>query len=62
MFIITHYTVKNLQVVEVDVKNHLITLKGAVPGHREGTVKVYSTGIVKPLVKVEAAKEDKKKK
>ncbi len=55
-------TVKNLQVVEVDNARGLITLKGAVPGHRNGLVKVVSAGKVKPLVKVEAAKEEKKKK
>ncbi len=55
-------TVKNLQVVEVDVAKNLITLKGAVPGHRNGLVKVVSTGIVKPLVKIEVVKEEKKKK
>lgn len=55
-------TIKNLQVVEVDAKNNLITVKGAVPGHRNGLVKVISTGIVKPLVKVEVVKEEKKKK
>jgi large subunit ribosomal protein L3 len=30
-------TVKNLQVVQVDVENHLLLVKGAVPGH-EGAV------------------------
>ena len=54
-------TVKNLQVVEVDPAKNLITLKGAVPGHRNGLVKVISTGKVKPLVKVEVVKEEKKK-
>ncbi len=54
-------TVKNLQVVEVDAAKHLISLKGAVPGHRNGLVKIISTGKVKPLVKVEAVKEEKKK-
>jgi large subunit ribosomal protein L3 len=58
---VENVTVKNLQVVEVDAKRSLITLKGAVPGHRNGTVKVMSTGIIKPLVKVEAVKEGKKK-
>jgi len=55
-------TVKNLQVVEVDIKRSLIILKGAVPGHRNGSIKVMSTGTVKPLFKAEAVKEDKKKK
>jgi len=55
-------TVKNLQIIEVDAKNNLITVRGAVPGHRNGMVKVISTGKVKPLVKVEVVKEEKKKK
>ena len=55
-------TVKNLQVVEVDVQKNLLLLKGAVPGHRNGFIRVVSTGKVKPLFKVEAVKEEKKKK
>ncbi len=55
-------TVKNLQIVEVDAAKNLITVKGAVPGHRNGLVKVISTGKVQPLVKVEVVKEEKKKK
>lgn len=59
---VENVTIKNLQIVEVDAAKNLITVKGAVPGHRNGLVKVVSTGKVKPLVKVEAVKEDKKKK
>ncbi len=55
-------TVKNLQVVEVDPKKNLISLKGAVPGHPHALVKIISTGRVKALVKVEVVKEEKKKK
>jgi len=55
-------TVKNLQVVEVDPKKNLITVKGAVPGHPHALVRVISTGKVKDLVRVEAVKEEKKKK
>ncbi len=55
-------TVKNLQVVEVDAAKNLITLKGAIPGHRNGLIKLISTGKIKPLVKVETPKEEKKKK
>ncbi len=55
-------TIKNLQIVEVDAKKNLISVKGAVPGHRNGWVKIISTGKVKPLVRVEAVKEEKKKK
>ncbi len=55
-------TVKNLQVVEVDPKRNLISVKGAVPGHRNGLVKILSTGKVKPVVKIMEVKEEKKKK
>lgn len=55
-------TVKNLQVVEVDAKRNLLSLKGALPGHRNGIVKIISTGKVRPLVKVLEVKEEKKKK
>lgn len=55
-------TVKNLQVVEVDPTRQLISLKGAVPGHRDALIKIISTGKVRPLVKVEKVKEEKKKK
>lgn len=61
-FGVDQVTVKNLQVVEVDAKNNLLTLRGAVPGHRNGIIKVISTGKIKPLVKVVAVKEEKKKK
>lgn len=54
-------TVKNLQVVEVDPSKNLITLKGAVPGHRNAIVKIISTGKVKPLVRAEEVTEEKKK-
>lgn len=55
-------TVKNLQVVEIDQARNLIALKGAVPGHRNAVVKVLSTGKVKPIVRIEEVKEEKKKK
>ncbi len=55
-------TVKNLQIIEVDAKNNLITVKGAVPGHRNTIVRLISTGVVKPLVKKVVEKEEKKKK
>ncbi len=55
-------TVKNLQVVEIDSKKNLISVRGAVPGHRNAIIKLISTGKVKPLVKIEEVKEEKKKK
>jgi len=59
---VVQVTVKNLQVVEVDPKRKLISVKGAVPGHRGGLVKILSTGKVKPVVKIVEVKEEKKKK
>ncbi|MBL8032017.1 MAG: 50S ribosomal protein L3 [Candidatus Doudnabacteria bacterium] len=58
----TQVTVKNLQVVSVDVAKGLIAVKGAVPGHRNGMVKIVSTGTVKPVGKPVEVKEEKKKK
>lgn len=58
----TQVTVKNLQVVAVDASKNLLALRGAVPGHRNGMIKIVSTGVVKPLVKQEEVKDDKKKK
>jgi large subunit ribosomal protein L3 len=55
-------TVKNLQVVEIDAAKNLISVRGAVPGTRNGMVKIISTGKVKPLFAVVAEKEEKKKK
>lgn len=55
-------TVKNLQVVEVDPAKNLISLRGAVPGHRNGFVRIISTGKVKPLTKSEPESDGKKKK
>ncbi len=53
-------TVKNLQVVDVDVNKGLMMLRGAVPGTRNGMIKIVSTGKTKPLFKAEV--ETKKKK
>ena len=55
-------TVKNLQVVEVNPAKNLLALKGAIPGHRNGWIRIISTGRVKPIVKLEIIKEEKKKK
>jgi large subunit ribosomal protein L3 len=54
-------TVKNLQVVDVDLEKGLMLIKGAIPGANGGMIKITSTGVVKPLVKV-VAETDKKKK
>jgi large subunit ribosomal protein L3 len=54
-------TVKNLQVVDVDIENSLMMVKGAIPGANGGMIKITSTGTIKPLVKA-APETDKKKK
>lgn len=52
-------TVKNLQIVDVDSAKGLILIKGAVPGHNNGMVKISTTGVTKPLFQevVEAKKK-----
>ncbi len=42
-------TVKNLQVVDVDIEKNLMMVSGAIPGANGGMIKVTSTGTVKPL-------------
>lgn len=53
-------TVKNLQVVDLDVNRGLMMVRGAVPGTRNGMVKIISTGITKPLFKPEPQSKKKK--
>ncbi len=54
-------TVKNLQVIDLDVEKGLMMVKGAIPGANGGMIKITSAGVVKPLVKV-APDTGKKKK
>lgn len=54
-------TVKNLQIVDVDLDQKLMMVKGAIPGANGGMIKVTSTGTVKPLF-VAQPESDKKKK
>ena len=54
-------TVKNLQIVDIDVERRLLAVSGAVPGHRNGVVEVVSTGKVKELEVIPVTKKDKKK-
>lgn len=54
-------TVKNLQVVDIDVARGLISVKGAVPGTTGGVVRIVSTGKVKPLEKVVVEEKKSKK-
>jgi large subunit ribosomal protein L3 len=53
-------TVKNLQIVDIDVKRNLIAVSGAVPGHRNGIVRIITTGKIKPLELVPKASDKKK--
>lgn len=54
-------TVKNLQVIDVDLDKNLMMVSGAIPGANGGMIKITSTGAVKPLF-VAAPEVDKKKK
>ena len=54
-------TVKNLQIIDIDLERKLIAVHGAVPGHRNGLVQVISTGKVKELEPKPVEKKDKKK-
>ncbi len=56
-----HVTVKNLQVVDVDLEKGLMMVSGAIPGATGGMIRITSTGVTKPLVKV-APDNGKKKK
>jgi len=53
-------TTKNLEIIEVDVENSLLKLKGAVPGHRNTLVMIKGDGEMKVL-KEEPKKEKEKK-
>ncbi len=52
-------TVKNLEVAEVDVKNNILKIKGALPGARNSLVIIQAPGILKALEvkKIEETKE-----
>lgn len=54
-------TVKNLQIIDIDQKRNLLSVKGAVPGHRNGLLQVVSTGKVKDLEPKKVEKKEKKK-
>jgi len=50
-------TISNLEIIKIDSKEGLITIKGAVPGARNGIVEISSDGEMSPCVK---SSEDKK--
>jgi large subunit ribosomal protein L3 len=57
-------TIQNMQIVEVDLENNLLLLRGAVPGHRDGILEIKPSAKGKadrPVIHVEAEVEEKKK-
>jgi len=52
-------TVKNLEIVEIDDKNNLLYLKGAVPGSRNALVKIIAPGEMKLTEASKLAKQVK---
>jgi len=57
-------TIQNMQVVDIDLENNLLLLRGAVPGHRTGILEINPSAKGKadrPVVHIEAEVEDKKK-
>jgi large subunit ribosomal protein L3 len=58
----TRVTTRNLKVVSVDAENHLIVLRGAVPGSPNGVVVVRRAVAKKPEPQVQLEKPRKGKK
>ena len=54
-------TVKNLEIVEIDTENSIISIKGAIPGAKNGLIMISSEGELK-IVKSEEKPEKKSKK
>ncbi|MDI6732849.1 MAG: 50S ribosomal protein L3 [Planctomycetota bacterium] len=52
-------SVENLEVIKIDKNRNLLFVKGAVPGHKDGLVTIYKTGLVKKI-QVVSAKAKKK--
>ena len=56
-------TTKNLEIIEIDQENNIISIKGALPGARNGLIMIQGEGEMKkvesPKSKVESQKEDK---
>lgn len=48
-------TIKNLEIIEIDFENNILSIKGAVPGARNGLVLIAGEGELK--LKVESKKE-----
>jgi large subunit ribosomal protein L3 len=58
----TRITTRNLRVVSVDIENHLLVLRGAVPGAPNGVVVVRRAIARKPDPKPQIEKPKKGKK
>ncbi len=56
-------TIKNQEIIEVDIENNLILIKGAVPGARNSLVLISAEGDLKLIeeLKVETKEEETKK-
>jgi len=55
-------TVKNLEIIKIDMENNILYLKGAVPGARGSLVMISGEGELKINVKKEIEKEERGKK
>jgi len=53
-------TIKNQEIVRVDIKNNLILVKGAVPGARNSLVLISAEGDLKIIEKKEEVKNEEK--
>lgn len=53
-------TIKNQEIIEVDIENNLILIKGAVPGARNSLVLISAEGDLKVIKKAENNKEENK--
>ena len=53
-------TVKNLEVIEVDKENNIISIKGAVPGARNGLIMIKGEGEVKDQIEKKGCRHDYK--
>ena len=51
-------TVKNLEVVDIDIKNNILLVKGAVPGARNGLILVCGKGELKLKVESDEIKNE----
>jgi large subunit ribosomal protein L3 len=57
-------TLKNLEIIDVDIENNVLSIKGAIPGAISGLVQILGKGdlkITKGEVKKEEKKEEEKK-